>query len=374
MRHNILAFAAFAVLLASSLAHPQSGDFAAFEKQAGKSFQKSFEGDWQALALVAIAAGILFNAIIYMAGMALEAENLKRYARAEGLQVTASALMIFFAVSLLYTMANSGLSFFGEVIGPGSVIRCADESIAADNYNYNIWTDYGFGTGPLAAFKCKLQEKITALDRAYGNIRSINLAPEMRLSICYMLFGAPVWCNSWDTALHQAIEERHLLAAKIVGLLMPLHAQYTLAEYLQKNMLSVFLPAGLVMRIFPFSRGLGGLFIALAIGFFFVWPAFFVLTDSSFVKVSEQAAPGAAGICYTGFKGTAIVQSMANYGANSAEALSIASMTELLYQVTIGAMFYPFLALVLTLMFVRALTPLLGGDLGELMKMVARLG
>ena len=37
-------------------------------------------------------------------------------------------------------------------------------------------------------------------------------------------------------------------------------------------------------------------------------------------------------------------------------------------------MFYPFVALVITLIFIRAMTPLLGGDTGELMKMVARLG
>ncbi len=377
-RHAALAL--LALLLLALM--PHADDAAQFRNEAGQSFQSSFENNWQGIAIVAIAAGIFFNALVYMAGMALEAENLKRYARAEGLQITASALIIFFAVSLLYTLTNgagqslSALSFMGEVIGSGSVIHCNAEQVKADNYNYNIWKDYGFGRGPLAAFKCKVQEKITALDTAYSNLYNANMGPEKSLSICYMLFGAPVWCNSWDLSQHQKVEQNHLLTSKIVGLLMPLHAQYTLAEYLQQNMLAVFLPAGLVMRIFPFTRGLGGLFIAIAVGFFFVFPTFFVLTDSSFVKSDTQpVADTTAGMCFSGFKGAAVLQSIANSQAAATEgSLAAMNTTELLYQITIGAMFYPFVALVLTLIFVRALTPLLGGDLGELMKMVARLG
>lgn len=372
-RANAFLAAAIAVLLLAGLAHAQTA--ADFGTKEGGKFEKSFGENWQQLALVAIAAGILFNILVYMAGMALQAENLKRYARAEGLQVTASALMIFFAVSLLYSLSSGGsaMSLFADIIGAASKIRCA----AVSGGVFYIWNEYDtFGSGPLGAFKCKLQEKITALDTAYGNIYTTNYFPERALSICYMFFGAPLYCNSWDQAQHKAVEERHLLATKVVGLLMPLHAQFSLAEYLQKNMLAVFLPAGLAMRIFPFSRGLGGLFIAIAIGFFFVWPAFFVLTDASFVKVDDAGASNmAAGACFTGFKGTAILQSMAS-DPNAASAAEFAntSMTELLYQVTIGTMFYPFVALVLTLIFVRALTPLLGGDLGDLMKMVARLG
>ena len=375
---------AFALLLAISLAHAGDG-FTDFSQKAGKSFESKLGppsgvspgGSWWGLAIVAITIGVLFNALIYMMGAALESESLKRHAKAEGIQVTASALMIFFAVSLLYTLSNgslSALSFMRDMIGSGSTIRCAADGVPGGTYN--IWVDYGYGPGPLGAFKCKVQEKINALDATYRDIYNANMGPEKSLSMCYMLFGAPVWCNSWDLSQHQKVEENHLLAAKIVGLLMPLHAQYTLAEYLQQNMLAIFLPAGLVLRIFPFTRGVGGLFIAIAIGFFFVFPTFFVLTDSSYVKADAQAvSDNTAGMCFTGFKGAAVLQGLANsQAANTQGSLANMNATERLYEITIGTLFYPFVALVLTLIFVRAMTPLLGGDLGELMKMVARLG
>ena len=34
----------------------------------------------------------------------------------------------------------------------------------------HVETDSQFGAGPMGAFKCKIQEKITALDNAYNNV------------------------------------------------------------------------------------------------------------------------------------------------------------------------------------------------------------
>ena len=61
-------------------------------------------------------------------------------------------------------------------------------------------------------------------------------------------------------------------------------------------------------------------------------------------------------------------------GAAAGETLALDNGKLLLFQLTISVMFYPFVSLVITLIFIRAMTPLLGGDMGELMKMVARLG
>ena len=115
------------------------------------------------------------------------------------------------------------------------------------------------------------------------------------------------------------------------------------------------------------------------IGFFFVWPTFFLLTDPSFVRVNEPANPSAAnqvGMCFTGFRGASIVlQNVIGKDSEggAAETLAIENGKLLVFQLTTSILFYPFVALVITLIFIRAMTPLLGGDLGELMKMVARL-
>lgn len=346
----------------------------------GDQFENRMDS-WHTIAIAAILICLFSNLLIYMAGMALQSENLKRYARAEFLQVTASALMIFFAVELLYTLATgstgvSALDFMGETLGLGaSRIDCA--AATSTGGQFIIWNNYrDFGAGPLGAFKCKVQEKINALDRAYNNALESNKPIEKLTSMCINLLGLPIYCGDWDFSLHMQVEKAHLVSNKVVSLLMPLHAQYVLAEYLQKNMLQVFLPAGLVMRIFPFTRGVGGLFIALGVGFFFVFPTFFLLTDPTFVKVNERQRDTQEGVCFTGFRGSSVILSgvLSTTGLTNANSLATASAEELVYQITIATIFYPFIALAITLIFVRAVTPLLGGDMGELMKMVARLG
>ncbi len=369
---KLLALAFFAFLMVP-IVHP---DFGGFASQYGGAFGTRMSG-WYEMSSYAIVACLLASALVYMVGTAFQSAHLKQYAKGEMMQVTASTMMIFFAVALLYTITSgSALALMGDVLGNGaSSVACA----AAPDGRFKLWDDTTeFGAGPLGAFKCKTQDKITALDRAYGNVYTANFMIERLTSTCFTFFGVPVYCGDWDMALHKQVEESHLLAAKIVGLLMPLHAQYVLAQYVQNNMLSIFLPLGLVLRIFPFTRGVGGLFIAIAVGFFFVWPTFFLLTDPTFVRAEEKLPSMQQGVCYTGFKGSAVVlQTVLNSntgGGGSEEALAVENGKLLVYQLSISILFYPFVALAITLIFVRAMTPLLGGDLGELMKMVARLG
>ena len=364
--------ALFTLLALLLLLSPLAGaGFDDFKGQQGKTFSDRLTGDWMGLATIAVAICIFFNLLVYMAGFALHSEHLKRYAKSEFLQVSASSLMIFFSIALLYQISSSGIDFMGDVLGAGaSSVSCA----AMPTGKFELWQDSKFGSGPMGAFKCKVQEKITALDKAYDNVFNSNMAQERLESLCISLFGAPVYCWSWNLELHQKVEEAHLVATKIVSLLVPLHAQYSLAEYLQRNMLAIFLPAGLVLRVFPLTRGVGGLFIAIAIGFFFVFPTFIVLTDPTFVKVDEVQKDQQAGKCFTGFTGSAVLLASIDTGSMQQSAIATASGAELVYQLTVGALFYPFVSLVLTLMFIRAATPLLGGDTGEIMRMVSRLG
>lgn len=372
-RQNVIAF--LAVLSMVQLAQAQTFDD--YKAYYGGQFETRLM-DWMPLAIIAILICVFFNALLYMLARFFESEELKRYAISEFMQVSASSLMIFMAVALLYTLTGSGgpssaLDFMQFVLGGASKIDCA----AVPGGGFSIWSTYPpFGSGPMGAFKCKVQEKISALERAYNNVVESNMALERATSMCINLFGVPVYCGDWDLSLHTEVEKSHLIATKIVSLLMPLHAQYVLAEYIQKNMLSVFLPLGLLLRILPVTRGVGGLFIAIAIGFFFVFPTFFLLADPTFVKSDEQFRDSLQGVCFTGFRGasTLLAGVLTNSAISSGSALASASAEEMVFQITIGTMFYPFVALVLTLIFIRTMTPLLGGDLGELMKMVARLG
>ncbi|HQT45152.1 MAG TPA: hypothetical protein PLO51_04180 [Candidatus Micrarchaeota archaeon] len=49
-------------------------------------------------------------------------------------------------------------------------------------------------------------------------------------------------------------------------------AQVFLLDFISKQMLAIFLPLGVFLRAFPFTRSAGGAIIALAIGLYFVYP------------------------------------------------------------------------------------------------------
>ncbi|MEM4554389.1 MAG: hypothetical protein QXT25_00880 [Candidatus Anstonellaceae archaeon] len=367
MKRILLLFALFSLLYPIDVSNLAESEKAKFESKMGAS------GEWRGIAWYALLVCLFLNILIYMVGYALQAENLKRYAKTEMLQVSASSLMILFVVELLFEVSNYGaFGIMEQLIGTGGSVACN----AVPGGRYYIWKTADYGGGPIGAFKCKIQEKVSALDRHYANIFKANKAKETLASTCISIFGFPVWCWDWDLAVHKAVEEAHLLCNKIVGLLISLHAQYALADYVQKNMLAVFLPLGLLLRILPLTRGIGGLLIAIAVGFYFVWPTFFVLTDPTFIKANDKKFDDKlAGMCFSGFRGVAVILNTAlQIGAERDEnALAMAQGKELLYQITITSIFYPFVALAITLIFIRSATPLLGGDLGELMRAIARL-
>lgn len=373
---TLLAFSAVLLVLASL----SFADIQQFESTTKESFSSKLGaqgGSWYPLAILAILTTIFAIALIYMAGTALHAEGLKKYARAELLQTAASALMIVFAVALIYELSGGGaFAILGKVLGEGSSLGCA----AAPGGRFLLWENNpGFGSGPIAAFQCKTQERINGAEACYADIYSKNKFQEAQTSFCISFFGFPVYCYDWDLQKHADVEQAHLLATKLVSILIALHAEFALAGYVGSTMLPVFLPLGLVLRIFPFTRGVGGLFIAMAIGFYFIWPTFAVLSDPSLIRVSatEQPSDTLQKGCFTGFKGAATIMNSAFASSVSGVGitqLALENCTSSLYQITISTMFYPFVAFVIAMIAIRAMTPLLGGDMGDMMRMVARLG
>ncbi len=370
--------ALFTLLILTGISHADYSDFAA-------KFENIFTtklNNWQPYAIVAISICFFFNLLLYMAGNMLESKELKTYATSEFMQVTASAMMIGLSAQLLFSLSGgNGMDLLGDIIGAGSSVSCGAPEISGGTFY--LWKDNPpYGSGPLAAFRCKLQEKISALDGASIAVYKDNVARERWSSTCIIIFGVPAYCGDWDMAVHKDMEQAHLLSTKITALLVPLHSLYSLAAYIENNMLAVFLPAGLVLRILPLTRGVGGLFIAIAFGLFFVWPTFFVLTDPSFVKAESAENPNAArseAACFTGFKGTSVllqsvISSTSGGGSGGSLASPLDNAKELIYQLTISVMFYPFVAFAITLVFIRGMTPLFGGDMGDFMKMVGRLG
>ena len=318
--------------------------------------------NWQYIAVLAVGTTLIINIVIYMLGYALSLENVKRFAKTEFFQVTASAFLIAGVVGVLDAALNYTTT---QVIGAGSLALCNGQQI-------NVGS-----TGPLYFVQCKIAENIDQLTRCYTTTFQANQGLERLASTCFSLIGIPVYCGDWSW--HSMVEQNHLVGYKIIPLLTNLYGQEALIDYIGNNMLAVFLPLGIILRAFPIFRGVGGLFIAIAIGFYFVFPVLYLINDPTFVKIviplnNNYVDPTAQ--CYNGFKGSATIVNTPPYpsaGGSSFFGIACTNAEDLIVQVTVNLLFYPFVALAITLIFIRTVAPILGGESGELMRMVSRL-
>ncbi len=320
--------------------------------------------NWQALAMIAVMACLFANALVYMIGYALQMENVKRFAKVEFFHVTASAIMIVTIVAVLdgvlqYTVQN--------VIGADSVAIC-------NGQQYKI---FDYSGGPISYIYCKVDESASELEDCYAKTYASNYGTERTASTCASIKGIPVYCGDWF--MHTEVEGNHLTGYKITPLLVNLYGQKAALSYIAENMLAVFLPLGLLLRVFPFLRGIGGLLIAIALGFYFVFPVVYLMNDPTFVKQATPSIPNVAQdpsfSCYPGFKGAATILTIPTLSSTAGGGISdtCTNAPDLIARITINLMFYPFVALAATLIFIRTAASLLGGDSGEIMRMVSKV-
>ena len=301
-----------------------------------------------------------------MLGRSLSLENVKRFAISEFLQVVASTILIILLINLV---SYAAYFTFTYLIGGGSTVLCAGTQYSFTAVGGQI------GDSPISFAKCRVQERISELEALHLEIFTNNLKTEALSQTCYSFAGIQAYCGYWT--MYGDVERAHLVASKIPPLLIHLHAQYSILDYISANMLAIFLPIGILLRAIPLTRGAGGLFIAAALGFYFLLPAFIVVMDPTYVRGESPPSGGVESpmvfnSCYPGFSGVSTLMEEVEQGA-SGNSAQLDLFTSQIAQITVGTMFYPFIALALTLIFVRTAAPILGGDAGELTRMVSKV-
>jgi len=321
-------------------------------------------GGWLGLGMLAVMISTTFDALIYMIGYGLQLENLKRWAVSELLQTFASGLMIILFITLL----SGAFDFVSDnFITKGSTVQCGSEILGGQ----------GQILSPPDVFLCKTQNLILTLDSTYDQIYNKNKNDEFATSVSYNIAGVPVYFGEWT--YRTVVEQNHLLGDQITQLLVSLHAQYVLMGYIAENMLNVFLPLGLLLRVFPITRGVGGMLIATAIGFYFVFPTLYIINDPTFVKAppaAEQGTGTTTAACFQTFSGVTSAVAEIQLGGGiggAASSLSISDIANTVAQLRIEVMFFPFIAFAITIIFIRSAAPILGGEAGDLIRMASKV-
>jgi hypothetical protein len=330
----------------------------------------SFYGTWAnwfPLSIIAVFAAVLFHTALLMVARAFSIRELEAYAVSEILQAAATAFMaIFLVVMVGSAMEISQGLIHGELTCGGTAMHIGTSATSTMDQAYN-------------AIRCRLQTRtseVAAIQDGLTSSGTVGLEFNA-INMAASLFGITVFKGDWVTGLYRSTETTRITNNLATVMLIGLNAQSSLLEYLRINMLHVFIPVGILLRGFYVTRGPGALFIAMGIGMYFIFPIFFVLLDPGFVATplpaalnTQQTQP----LCYpTMTNAVSVLTSLENSGFGSSAGLSFDSLRNDLSKSYITLLLHPLVAFFLTMVFVRYMMSVLGGDTFELTKMVSKV-
>lgn len=318
------------------------------------------EISWLSIASIVILICFLANTILFMLGKAFELDNIKKFAISEFFQTTATALMIVFFLSGITAAFDLIQKYF---LPSGSSVSCNGNIIG-------IWDN---NSGPFTIIKCKISEYLSTAYSLFNATYIANIDKEVEGSQCYGTSGFTE-CKIWNSDLYREVETYHYIANRLTNVSISLVAQYFFIDYLQNNLLSFFLPVGLLLRLFPPLRGIGSLFIAIVIGFYFIFPLTYLFIEPS-IKIEEQKVQKpnlAKNVCFSKFS-PFVSTSLLQPEPPSTTGLQFSSdIGQFIVEITLGTFFYPFLSLVITVIFINFLAGFLSADSGMLIHFIAK--
>ena len=324
----------------------------------------SWAATWLPLSILAAMTVIIIHTIMLMFARAFSIRELENFAVSELLQAAATAFMAIFLV----VMVESALTLAAATIG--GTVQCGSTPINIESGNSVMDDAY-------EAIRCRLQTRAAEIASIQGELEGSAIGAYIGLNTQLSFFGITVFKGDWISQLYKYTEQLRITNNLATVLLIGLNAQSQLLEYIRLNMLHIFIPVGILLRSFYFTRGPGALFIAMGIGMYFIFPVFYVLLDPGFTpRPPSPPLPTATvkNFCYaTMSTAVTFLNELEGTGLGSTASLGVASIRNELSKSYITLMLHPLVALFLTLVFVRYMMTVLGGDTYELTKMVSKV-
>ncbi len=292
---------------------------------------------WAPLALTVVLFSFLIGVIIFMAGFVANSQRVRNFGVGEMYESLASLLIVagfLFITAVIFGLIpaivtgpinpyNTSLSYISSTINTTSSLASRLFTIAAlDRY-------YAGTTVRLCFLE---QSRATCTPRAYKPF-----------AITVLLFYWPAWA----------------LMQFMLDALISLYTQYYFILFFLYAGMPVFLIPGIILRAFLPTRGVGGIMIGIAIGFFLVMP---VLFSVAYYFTNLGAVRGLSSTYAT----------LTQYGAGSGAqtnalspysplVLSVANANSVMSGFWLAILFFPALILAITYTVVTNIANLIGG-------------
>ncbi len=324
----------------------------------GSFFSSGGWTGWSANLLIVGLLTLFGVTVLYMLGMAFNVAPLKMWAKGEYMQVVVTFLLAFAlvnATAIIWTVMINSVTFIYTSTGQQGGAQLNN----------------GQSYDPFAFTQAYIQSSyINCEKHVYQILYPINLYYKFVGRIFADSLGADE-LGGWSTSVYTGLIE--YVTGNINNLLLLHYIQIRFLSLI-KYVMPLLIEVGLVLRAFPATRGTGGFLLAVGFGFFTVYPISLALLTTF------QPPPG--GTFCTSFQPPPLLSLDNGFcGTDAGEVLQIkysllASQKEtsgLLDQIKnflpsfyLQAVFFPLVALTVTLSFIREFAELLSGDLNEI--------
>jgi len=362
-----------------------------------------FWQQWQGVGMIAVFIAFLFASLAYMVGSFLSNASLIAWSKSEVLQAAGSALIMAGLVA-----GFSAVNALGAGIGNDSGLTgltCTDARIAQVPAAMND--------------ACHIAIAQRYLEIVYENLFEMNKYL-LKTASAYLILAdlninfetlSPPWLT-WNIApfpgINMIVEGLSNMFDLLMKTMLIVKMQEMALEYVWRALFPILVVAGVILRSFFFTRRLGGLLIALAVAAYAVVPMLYMLsfnildrtTAHSYVIIidpgnleRETGVIGSGGPVGTDCGGLAasisgslgakekcdIASRMASLNRRQGGFLYFIErvfdpsnennwyygddgLIEKVARVLLYATFIPFAVLMGTIAFVKAFSPLMGGD------------
>lgn len=197
---------------------------------------------WEGSAIAALTIAGLILAIVYGISRVLNNEKMKAWAISEAGQFVASGLIIGSLAAIITFLASISFAVSGSSDVFGFAINYIDR---------------------LESKAFSLMNVIFAVTAFIGLIKNAGIQIVVQITPLAGLEGIFKVFND--------------MFSQLFTLIMLGEVQKSLLYFCKATMLQLFLPIGVILRTFPFTRAIGGFIMALAIGMAIVFPLTYVL-------------------------------------------------------------------------------------------------
>lgn len=228
---------------------------------------------WLPVAMAVMMASFSIAAIIFVFGIALKNQRVREFGVGELYEATASAIIL--ALFMMIAAVMLGLipaSFTGPLDPYVTSLNYISTTITQTNTFVAALFNTYYTASYFQSFSLNVNVNVPAGNQKYLSDTITNGLTK----------GAGIF-KSVSPIYSAAIEIFFIFPSQVIvyllmdGLLV-LHVQYFMLIFGMYAAIPVFLLPGIILRSFVPTRSLGGMFIGVAVGFFFIMPVMFSIS------------------------------------------------------------------------------------------------